>query len=69
MSSLGATWLFFTAQLAHLARSRRVLLCLVAAPVPALLAWLVPPFQRAPPRLELFRYIRWYLLLAVLTPV
>lgn len=69
MSSLGATRLFFLAQLAHLVRSRRMLLCSFAALGPALLAWFVPHFHRAPPRIEAFGYISWYLLMPVLTPV
>jgi hypothetical protein len=68
------TWLFFATHLRRIVRTKRTLACVVIALVPALIALFVLSVHRrgsssVPPRIEVFAYPAWFLLLQIVTPV
>jgi len=64
-----ASWLMFVTSLPRLLRSRRVLLVLLLALVPALLAWVTTKISSRPEPVEFAVNGGWLLLVQVVTPL
>ena len=69
MELLRATFLYFRMHIVRILFTRRMLLCALGALVPPFFAWWILVFPEAPPRVEVFVYPGWTLVMMVLVPI
>lgn len=69
MRLLSSSLLFARIHLARLLRTKRLLLCMLGALVPPAMAFFVLSFPESPPRIEVFAYPAWFLLLQIAVPM